>query len=76
MPQKISSAQSKVATPDAGSAGTAPGRELLPLEAQLQGAEGPKDVSGVVVGQVENGSAASELGIQPGNVIESVDQKR
>jgi serine protease Do len=35
----------------------------------------PKDLNGVVVGQVANGSPAGELGVQPGDVIVSVDQK-
>ena len=35
----------------------------------------PKDLNGVVVGQVANGSPAGDLGIQPGDVIVSVDQK-
>jgi S1-C subfamily serine protease len=37
--------------------------------------EGPKDLSGVMVGQVASGSPAGDLGIQPGDVIVSVDQK-
>jgi serine protease Do len=35
----------------------------------------PKDVNGVVDGQVASGSPAGDLGIQPGDVIVSVDQK-
>ena len=35
----------------------------------------PKEVNGVVVGQVVSDSPAGELGIQTGDVIVSVDQK-
>jgi serine protease Do len=35
----------------------------------------PKEVNGVVVGQVVSDSPAGELGIQPGDVIVSVDQE-
>lgn len=35
----------------------------------------PKDLNGVVVGQVTSGSPAGDLGVQPGDVIVSVDQK-
>lgn len=35
----------------------------------------PKDLNGVVVGQVTSGSLAGDLGVQPGDVIASVDQK-
>jgi serine protease Do len=47
MPQRISSAQSEVAAPDAGSAATALGMELLPLDAPLRKElKVPKDVNG------------------------------
>jgi serine protease Do len=50
--------------------------ELLPLEPQLRRElRVPKDLNGVVVGQVASGSPAGELGIQPGDVIVSVDQR-
>ncbi|MBV9814500.1 MAG: DegQ family serine endoprotease [Alphaproteobacteria bacterium] len=76
MPQQISSAQSKAASPAGGSAAAALGMELLPLDAQLRKELNvAKDVNGVVVGRVEANSAASELGIESGDVIESVDQK-
>ena len=45
---------------------------FLPLDPQLHV---PKEVNGVVVGQVASGSPAGDLGIQPGDVIVSVDQK-
>jgi serine protease Do len=50
--------------------------ELLPLEPQLRRElRVPKDLNGVVVGQVASGSPPGELGIQPGDVIVSVDQR-
>ena len=36
----------------------------------------PKDLNGVVVGQVTSGSLAGDLGVQPGGAIVSVDQNR
>jgi len=35
----------------------------------------PKNVNGVVVGRVADNSPAASLGIQPGDVIESIDRK-
>jgi S1-C subfamily serine protease len=44
--------------------------ELLPLDPQLRKElKVPKDLNGVVVGQVASGSPAGDLGIQPGDVI-------
>jgi len=51
-------------------------REVLPLDPQLRKElHVPKEVNGVVVGKVASDSPAGELGIQPGDVILSVDQK-
>jgi serine protease Do len=75
MPQKIASAQS------AGQSGgetatTALGMELLALDPQLRKQlKVPRDVDGVAVGHVENDSPAGQLGVQPGDVIVSVDQQ-
>ena len=50
--------------------------ELLPPDPQLRKElKVPKDLNGVVVGQVASASPAGESGIQPGDVIVSVDQK-
>ena len=50
--------------------------EFLALDPQLRKElRVPKEVNGVVVGQVASDSPAGELGIQPGDVIVSVDQK-
>jgi serine protease Do len=52
------------------------GMEVLPLDPQLRKElRVPKEVNGVVVGKVASDSPAGELGIQPGDVIVSVDQK-
>jgi serine protease Do len=75
MPEKVASAQRGAAQPG-GSTGRALGMELVALDPQLrQELHVPKEVSGVVVGQVASDSPAGELGIQPGDVIVSVDQK-
>jgi serine protease Do len=75
MPEKVASAQRGAAQPG-GSAARALGMEFLALDPQLrQELHVPKEVSGVVVGQVASDSPAGELGIQPGDVIVSVDQK-
>jgi serine protease Do len=75
MPEKVASAQRGSAQPG-GSTGSALGMELVALDPQLrQELHVPKEVSGVVVGQVASDSPAGELGIQPGDVIVSVDQK-
>ena len=52
------------------------GMEVLPLDPQLRKElHVPKEVNGVVVGKVASDSPAGELGIQPRDVILSVDQK-
>jgi serine protease Do len=73
MPEKVASAQRGAAQPGAASA---LGMEFLALDPQLRKElHVPKEVNGVVVGQVASDSPAGELGIQPGDVIVSVDQK-
>jgi len=50
--------------------------ELVPLTPQLRSRlHTPKDVKGVVVGAVAGNSPAASLGIEPGDVIQSIDQK-
>jgi serine protease Do len=76
MPQNVASAEREATQPGNGKAANALGMELLQLDPQLRKElKVPKDLNGVVVGQVANGSPAGELGIQPGDVIVSVDQK-
>jgi serine protease Do len=76
MPQNVASAEHEAAQPGSGKAANALGMELLPLDPQLRKElKVPKDLNGVVVGQVANGSPAGELGIQAGDVIVSVDQE-
>jgi serine protease Do len=75
MPEKVASAQRGAAQPGGGTA-SALGMEFLPLDPQLRKElHVPKEVNGVVVGQVASDSAAGELGIQPGDVVVSVDQR-
>jgi serine protease Do len=75
-PQNVASAEREAAEPGSGKAANALGMELLPLDQQLRKElKVPKDLNGVVVGQVASGSPAGDLGIQPGDVIMSVDQK-
>jgi len=75
MPEKVASAQRGVVQPGHTMASVL-GMELLPLDPQLRKElQVPKDVNGAVVGRVASGSPAGELGIQPGDVIMSVDQK-
>ena len=72
------------ATASAGENGTEPshknasalGMELVPLAPKLRSElHVPKDVSGVVVGRIAPDSPARALGIQPGDVIVSIDRK-
>jgi len=75
MPAKVASAKRGAAQPGGGTA-SARGMEFLPLDPQLrEELQVPKEVNGVVVGQVASDSPAGELGIRPGDVIVSVDQK-
>jgi serine protease Do len=76
MPQKVASAESAAGQPGGESRANALGMELLPLDPQRRKElDVPKDVNGVTVGQVASDSPAGELGIQPGDIIVSVDQK-
>jgi serine protease Do len=76
MPQNVASEEPEAAQPGSGKTANALGMQLLPLDPQLRKElKAPKDLSGVVVGQVASDSPAGDLGIQPGDVIMSVDQK-
>lgn len=76
MPQNVASEEREATQPGSGKTANALGMELLPLEPQLRRElKVPKDLNGVVVGQVASGSPAGELGIQPGDVIVSVDRR-
>jgi serine protease Do len=76
MPQNVASEEREAAQPGSGETANALGMQLLPLDPQLRRElKVPKDVNGVVVGQVASGGPAGDLGIQPGDVIVSVDQK-
>jgi serine protease Do len=76
MPQNVASEEREAAQPGSSKTANALGMLLLPLDPQLRRElKVPKDVNGVVVGQVASGGPAGDLGIQPGDVIVSVDQK-
>ena len=76
MPQNVASAEREAAQPGSGKPANMLGMELLPLDPQLRKElKVSKHLNGVVVGQVASGSPAGDLGIQPGDVIVSVDQK-
>jgi serine protease Do len=75
-PQNVASEEREAAQPDSGKTASALGMELLPLDPRLRKElKVPKDLNGVVVGQVASGSPAGDLAIQPGDVIVSVDQE-
>lgn len=75
MPEKTASAEGGGAAPSGGPA-SALGMELIPLDPRLRSElRVPKDVKGVVVGRIASDSPALALGIQPGDVIVSIDQK-
>jgi serine protease Do len=72
MPEKVASTEQ----PSREQPSSALGMELVPLTPQLRSQlQVPRDVNGVVVGRMANDSPARELGVQPGDVIVSVDQK-
>jgi serine protease Do len=76
VPEKVASAQRRAAQPGGGGGASALGMQFLALDPQLrEEVHVPKEVNGVVVGQVASDSPAGELGIQQGDVIVSVDQK-
>jgi serine protease Do len=75
MPQRVASAGEGETQPSQANA-SAFGMEFVPLAPKLRGElHVPKDVSGVVVGRIAPDSPAQALGIQPGDVIRSIDQK-
>ena len=75
MPEKVASAgESGVQSSQANA--SALGMEFVPLAPELRSElHVPKDVSGVVVRRIAPDSPARALGIQPGDVIVSIDQK-
>jgi serine protease Do len=73
MPKSIETAQ---AAEPSGGPDSALGMEFEALTPQLRSRlHTPKNVNGVVVGRVADNSPAASLGIQPGDVIESIDRK-
>ncbi len=64
--ENVASSETEAAQPGNGKAVNALGMELLPLDPQLrQELKAPKDLNGVVVGQVASGSPAGDLGFSP-----------
>ena len=75
MPETVASAGETGVQPGQANA-AALGMEVVPLAPGLRSQlHVPKDVSGVVVGRIAPDSPVRALGIQPGDVIVSVDQK-
>jgi serine protease Do len=61
---------------DQGEQATALGLKLSPLNAELRKRAGvPKNVKGVVVTGIADNSPLAELGVQPGDVIEQINQQ-
>ncbi|MBV8494542.1 MAG: PDZ domain-containing protein [Alphaproteobacteria bacterium] len=79
MPQQEQQASANPGTPGEGSGGastTSLGLQLSSIDQNLRREYRiPKEVEGAVVTKVENDSPAASLGIEPGDVIMSVDQK-
>jgi serine protease Do len=75
MPETVATAgESGVQSSQANA--SALGMEFVPLAPELRSElHVPKDVSGVVVRRIAPDSPARALGIQPGDVIQSIDQK-
>ena len=75
MPEKLASTGAGGAQPSHANP-SALGMELVPLAPELRSElRVPKDVNGVVVGRIATDSPARALGVQPGDVIVSIDQK-
>jgi serine protease Do len=76
MPKKVASAEEGGEQQGGEQKSSALGMELVPLTPQLRSRlHTPKDLKGVVVGAVAGDSPAASLGIEPGDVIQSIDQK-
>jgi serine protease Do len=70
MPKKLASVEQSGEQP-----ASALGMQFVPLTPQLRSQlQVPKDVNGVVVRHIASDSPANALGIQPNDVIESIDQ--
>ncbi len=75
MPEKVASG-GESGVPSSQTNASAFGMEFVPLAPELRSElHVPKDVSGVVVRRIAPDSPARALGIQPGDVIQSIDQK-
>jgi serine protease Do len=75
MPESVASG-GESGVPSSQANASAFGMEFVPLAPELRSElHVPKDVSGVVVRRIAPDSSARALGIQPGDVIVSIDQK-
>jgi serine protease Do len=75
-PAKIASASGTGANQPAASPSSVLGMELAPLSPDLRKElKIPKGVSGVVVASIANDSPVAAMGVQQGDVIQSIDQK-
>jgi serine protease Do len=76
MPKQVASAEEGTEQQGGEQKSSALGMEFVPLTPQLRSRlHTSKHVKGVVVGAVAGDSPAASLGIRPGDVIESIDQK-
>jgi serine protease Do len=76
MPKKIAAAEQAGAEQGGEQPSVALGMELVPLTPQLRNRlQVPKDVNGVVIDRIASDSPARALGLQTGDVIESIDRK-
>jgi serine protease Do len=73
---QVAANESGSGDPSAGEDATALGLKLAPLNEQLRKRAGvPKSVKGVVVTNIDDGSPLAELGLQPGDVIQAINQQ-
>ncbi len=76
MPENPQVAENGQSEPGSGEQASALGLHLAPLTPELRQRAGvPKGVKGVVVTGVADSSPLAELGIQPGDVIEQINQQ-
>ncbi len=76
MPAQIASAEESTTPQSSAATGSALGLQLAPLRPELRKElKIPRDVNGVVVLRVGANSPVAEMGVQAGDVIQSIDQK-
>ncbi len=76
MPAQLASAVESATPQSSAATGSALGLQLAPLRPELRKQlKIPRDVNGVVVLRVKGNSPVAEMGVQAGDVIQSIDQK-